>query len=401
MSTLADRIHTTTTTTGTGTVTVSTAALRKLPLSTLADATVVPYTIEGQGASTEWEMGYGTVGGSGTTLTRTTVVSSSNSNNAVSFSAGTKDVFVTLPAAMVFTHSLTSKGTPIDADEVSLWDSVTATIQRLTWANMKATLGAVFAALAGSATQAFAMLTAAQGTNTTQGATTAFVVAEGKSRTQYVATLIQQLGSETYVLSLASLGGGVVLAGTYPTGQIYKSTDSGATWTLIQQLGSETQVRSLASLGGGVVLAGTYPTGQIYKSTDSGATWTLIQQLGSETYVYSLASLGGGVVLAGTGSTGQIYKSTDSGATWTLIQQLGSETQVYSLASLGGGVVLAGTDPTGQIYKSTDSGATWTLIQQLGSETYVSSLASLGGGVVLAGTYPTGQIYRTAQVTAW
>jgi hypothetical protein len=101
MITLANRIHTTTTTTGTGAVTVSTAALRKLPLSTLADGTVVPYVIEGQGASTEWEMGNGTIGTSGTVLTRTTVVLSSNSNSAVSFSAGTKDVFVVLPAEYV------------------------------------------------------------------------------------------------------------------------------------------------------------------------------------------------------------------------------------------------------------------------------------------------------------
>jgi hypothetical protein len=34
---------------------------------------------------------------------------------------------------------------------------------------------------------------------------------------------VQRLGTEARVFSLASLGSGVVLAGTYPTGQIYKS----------------------------------------------------------------------------------------------------------------------------------------------------------------------------------
>ena len=77
---------------------------------------------------------------------------------------------------------------------------------------------------------------------------------------------VQRLGTETHVFSLASLGSGVVLAGTNPTGQIYKSTDSGATWSLVQRLGTETYVLSLASLGSGVALAGTVPTGQIYKS---------------------------------------------------------------------------------------------------------------------------------------
>ena len=83
-------------------------------------------------------------------------------------------------------------------------------------------------------------------------------------------SLIQRLGTETHVFSLANLGGGVALAGTSPTGQIYRSTDNGLTWSLIQQLGTETQIFSLANLGGGVVLAGTYPTGQIYRSTDNG-----------------------------------------------------------------------------------------------------------------------------------
>ena len=133
--------------------------------------------------------------------------------------------------------------------------------------------------------------------------------------------LTDRLGTETYVLSLASLGSGVVLAGTYPTGQVYKSTDSGATWALVQRLGTETDVRSLASLGSGVVLAGTYPTGQVYKSTDSGATWALVQRLGTETRVLSLASLGSGVVLAGTSDTGQVYQSTDSGTLPTVIME--------------------------------------------------------------------------------
>ncbi|MBU0665341.1 MAG: hypothetical protein KJ990_12470 [Proteobacteria bacterium] len=41
-------------------------------------------------------------------------------------------------------HGATSKATPVDADEVSLWDSVTSTIKNLTWANLKATLKTYF-----------------------------------------------------------------------------------------------------------------------------------------------------------------------------------------------------------------------------------------------------------------
>ena len=89
----------------------------------------------------------------------------------------------------------------------------------------------------------------------------------------YLAQHFQRLGSETQVRSLVSLGSGVVLAGTSPTGKIYKSTDSGATWTEIQRLGSETQVFSLASLGSGVVLAGTYPTGSVFRLQEVTIAW--------------------------------------------------------------------------------------------------------------------------------
>lgn len=42
------------------------------------------------------------------------------------------------------THAATSKTTPVDADEIGLWDSVTGLIRKLTWANLKATLKTYF-----------------------------------------------------------------------------------------------------------------------------------------------------------------------------------------------------------------------------------------------------------------
>ena len=41
---------------------------------------------------------------------------------------------------MTNVHDATSKTTPVDADELGLWDSVASTIKKLTWANIKATL---------------------------------------------------------------------------------------------------------------------------------------------------------------------------------------------------------------------------------------------------------------------
>lgn len=94
----ADRILETTTVTGTGPATLLGAPVSFRAFS--AQFTVgddVYYAIVGQSGSAEWEVGYG-VYSSANTLTRTTVQKSSNANAAVNFSAGTKDVFVTIPS---------------------------------------------------------------------------------------------------------------------------------------------------------------------------------------------------------------------------------------------------------------------------------------------------------------
>ena len=70
------------------------------------------YCIFNQG-TTEFEVGLGTLDGTSANLTRTTVISSSNSDSAVDFSAGTKDVFCTLPASK--SVYLDATGNPVGA----------------------------------------------------------------------------------------------------------------------------------------------------------------------------------------------------------------------------------------------------------------------------------------------
>jgi len=93
---LKDRVQETTTTTGTGTLTLSGAVDGFQSFSVIGDGNTTFYSIV-FGAS--FEIGIGTYTSSGTTLSRDTILSSSNSNNAVNFGAGTKNVFVTYPAS--------------------------------------------------------------------------------------------------------------------------------------------------------------------------------------------------------------------------------------------------------------------------------------------------------------
>lgn len=95
-NTLADRVKETSTTTGTGNVTLAGAVAQFEAFSTnYAVGDPFYYAIVGQ-TGTEWEVGVGELSG-GTTLVRTTVLQSSNADGLVNFSAGTKDVFVTVP----------------------------------------------------------------------------------------------------------------------------------------------------------------------------------------------------------------------------------------------------------------------------------------------------------------
>lgn len=92
-----DRVKETTTTTGTGTITLAGASAGFQSFSVIGDANTTYYTIV-DSATGAWEVGIGTYTSSGTTLSRTTILESSNAGSAVNFAAGSKDVFVTYPA---------------------------------------------------------------------------------------------------------------------------------------------------------------------------------------------------------------------------------------------------------------------------------------------------------------
>jgi hypothetical protein len=91
-----DRIKETSTTTGTGTLTLAGAVSGFETFSSaIGNTNTTYYSIVN--ANGEFEVGLGTVGAG--TLSRDTILSSSNSDAAVDFSAGTKNVFCTLPAS--------------------------------------------------------------------------------------------------------------------------------------------------------------------------------------------------------------------------------------------------------------------------------------------------------------
>ena len=96
-----DRVKETSTSTGTGVFSIGNAVTGFETFSAgVGNSNTTYYCIAHQDQD-EFEVGLGTLNGDSSTLTRTTVISSSNSDSAVNFSSGTKDVFCTIPASKI------------------------------------------------------------------------------------------------------------------------------------------------------------------------------------------------------------------------------------------------------------------------------------------------------------
>jgi hypothetical protein len=107
---LNDRVKETSTTTGTGTFDLSGAEVGfESFVSGIGNGNQTYYAISNDGTA-EFEVGIGTVTDAATdTLSRDTIISSSNSDALVDFSAGTKTVFCTLPASRTPSAGMTAQ----------------------------------------------------------------------------------------------------------------------------------------------------------------------------------------------------------------------------------------------------------------------------------------------------
>jgi hypothetical protein len=92
-----DRVQETTTVVGTGTMTLDGAVLGFQTFAIIGNSNTTYYAVA-DAITGDWEVGIGTYTLSGTTLSRTTVLESSNAGALVNFAAGSKNVFCTYPA---------------------------------------------------------------------------------------------------------------------------------------------------------------------------------------------------------------------------------------------------------------------------------------------------------------
>lgn len=94
-----DRTKETSTTTGTGTYTLAGAVTGFQSFSAIGNTNTCYYAAF-DSVTGDWEVGLGTYTSSGTTLARTSVLASSNAGSAVSWAAGTRQIWCDLPASI-------------------------------------------------------------------------------------------------------------------------------------------------------------------------------------------------------------------------------------------------------------------------------------------------------------
>ncbi len=192
-------------------------------------------------------------------------------------------------------------------------------------------------------------------------------------------------------ISVLTTSGSILYAGS-PLG-VYRTLDSGLTWSAINRGLTDTRVQAIAA-NSSFVFAAT--EGGIFRSQDSGTTWMAVNTGLTERNVKAVI-IGDGAVFLAT-STGTVFRSTDNGVNWSRAPFSFQGSPVLSFGKLQN-MIFAGTREAG-IFRSADNGVTWQCLgnglPQRGFFGMVSSGASLllSRGNALYSSEDSGKVWK-------
>jgi hypothetical protein len=169
------------------------------------------------------------------------------------------------------------------------------------------------------------------------------------------------------------------------------STNGGATWThsMVSAVGvtAYPYAMGIDYSHPDTLFIGGYEgsNGAIYRSVDSGSSWTKLTATGLAGTVYGIAVRpdNPSVVFAATSSG--IYRSTDAGASFTKTSTTISSTKNVTIDPTTPSTVYVGTNSQG-VYRSIDGGTTWAAFNTGLTETCINCMAISPGSFVYAGT---------------
>lgn len=286
----ADRIRDTSTTTGTGNITVTgsppTGYQTFSAVLTVNDTFY--YAIQHQTLG-EWEVGLGTYSSSNI-FARTTVLSSSNGNAAVNFSAGTKDVFITLAAKKT-----------IQVDSTGALVNLSGAIPVSNGGSGATTLTGV---LKGNGTSAFTAATAgtdyvAPGTATTFTAKQTFNGSTSVGAANFVNVI------EPITVS-ATAATGTINYDVTTQSVLYYTNNASANWTVNFRGSSGTSLNTLMATGESITMAFLVTQGStayynnavqvdgssVTPKYQGGTAWTAGNASGIDVYTYTIVKTG-------------------------------------------------------------------------------------------------------------
>jgi len=347
-------------------------------------------------AAGNWEVGIGTYSTTGPTLTRTTILSSSNSNTAVTFS-GTVNVFVTYPSEKSVNLDGSDNVSALGTISSGTWQGTTVGVA-YGGTGVTASSGANSVVLrdanqniqVNSVNQALASTVSAAGTTTLTPASPHFQILTGTTtQTFKLPDATTLLNGSSWVFDNDSTGNltvtdnanatvDVVAPGGYATVFLEDNSTIAGTWGRFGMIPSETNwgTNSL-DFGGSTVL-----TNGIWQGTTIGTAYGGTGLTGFGSANYALYSTSGSALTAGT---------LPVAAGGTAVTSFTANGIVYGNGTSALGVTAAGT--TGQVLVgNTGSAPTWGALSGSAVTTFQTSLSGLtpstatSGAVTLAGT---------------
>jgi photosystem II stability/assembly factor-like uncharacterized protein len=175
------------------------------------------------------------------------------------------------------------------------------------------------------------------------------------------------------------------------SGLVYRSTDAGVNWAAVGAVTADDVVDMLIRPNGDIFLLSR--TGILWQSTDDGVTFTSHSILTASNHVSMTADDSDYIYILT--QTGEVAKSIDEGVSWNTVGVVTTSEAVEIRAKDSDLFVLTGS---GDIARSTDGCATWTIIGTI-SQVHMSSLTLDGTDLVAATT--EGLIASSADGATW
>ena len=188
------------------------------------------------------------------------------------------------------------------------------------------------------------------------------------------------IGSRGPVLTFESIGRGDTVFAVTGSGQLFRSADTGRSWTLLHAFPAGEAICSL--LGSDSELVAGFRNGTVLTSTDAGMSWTPVFRFNSRATVTDLTAHASGV-LALSEHGGIAFRG--SGAPrWDSIAAVPSP-YCIDIMRTSDSVLLVGSHGEG-IFISHDEGLSWTQPKQCPLSAMISDLERCPCGGILAST---------------